>query len=1247
MYKELKTLYTARGLKPPRFVGSTKTQLATLLTEAKAPRPVQVRQRDEKRQGGIYEKMEKDEPDRKTARKQEIKRITSRAGTVGKRVKESEIDRVLRLRDIETGKRLGLIKLNKTDKLKKLADERRDMLKDAKRLNAKNPEFKIVINKNLETSELKDRLKILKLKDERKHYTDDDRKLYGSRARTLRELGINYDTTATMEQLTQLLGAHRKAVEDLEAGEDPQILKEMRRKRYSELKTKYLDTGEIITEEDDLTDIILYVQKADRTGMIFRRDGIDTVRNLNFSSEESRLTFLDMLIRGYTVDDSKNNGTKNTSDADGSESVHIDNDPRWISIAPLGREKAGHYFDYNNKTNIDLTRYQIYREEADKKEYERNGLNHCLINCLELHGIDSATCTRVGLIFQCNGHYAKSKLIKVANIIGKNINLYEYDEETKTDRKRITIIGDYKEAINIALYRKHYFIFEAVKFTVFSSKNWDRCKDHKRPGDIVKFRAGERPRYKTADEKYTNSLTLIRNLFNDEKFTRIEYRPHEVFTKKPLSLDIIEHEQRPYIFKQKEDGERKTRIFYADIETYLSEVIRAVDDTNTITTDDEKKIKITVTKNKKDIVSKSQKHIPFLTGIINETDNDATIYHGAECVSEMLNYVYRNSSDGDNIIIYFHNLKYDISTMSHLLYYVKTVEKGNTVYSIDIKHANRIYHLRDSFKLIPQGLAKFQQTFNLPFGKKEAIGYGYYKADTTDTANISDYLAHIKKDDHEQFFKNLRDEPELFQYDEKQQNFNCMTYYKYYLNYDCLTLRAGLNIFNDSIKQLTDDKINITKVLTTSSMGHAYASIMGAYDGVYEITGNLRAYVAQAVQGGRVQANKEFEKKEIIISGGVQILDAVSLYPSSIERLGQENGLPVGPAKRFIGEPPADTCYFIAEVVISKINKSQQMPFVCVKDDIKKSLQYLNEVKENITVFIDSRTLEDWEHFQKIEYKIIQGVYWNEGFNNKIGQIIRHLYNERARFKQLKNSGMSEIIKLIMNSLYGKTIQKTSNSTIIYKDDFNYIRRNWENITYYTDKGRGQYRIKMSTPDDSFNLGHIGTTILSMSKRIMNELQDLTNEMKILTFYGDTDSSFIQNSEILRLDEEYKKRYGRPLLGDDLQQQQFDFSLYDVKKQNIKATKAIFLGKKSYCCFIEGDGKSKFHYKLKGVSVHSIQAKANAEFNGDIYEMYKAMSTGQATTFILNPSDLQPSFVFRNHEVFTMPAGSFTRSLSF
>ena len=1204
MYKELKNLYSVRGLKPPRFVGSTKTQLATLLTEAKAPRPVAVRQRDEKRQPAIMEKMEKDEP-RKITRKEELKRIIN----IGKDLKKmSEVDKILRKRDIETGKKLGLIPLNKTEERKKIADERRGILKDAKKLLAKNPEYKISMNKNLSTEEMRKYISLLRVADERKHYTDYEKKLFNRRRKTLDKLEIKYDPLATMEQLIQLELINGKALQRLEAGEDPQILREMRHKRYSELKTKYLDTGDIIRNEDDLQDIILLVQKVDRTGMKFDRDGGETVRNLSFKSEESRLQFLEMLLRGYTVD----GGTGgNTSDADGWESIHIDNNPRWITIAPLGREKAGHYFDYSNKTNIDLTRYQIYGD-ADEIERERNGANHCLINCLELHGIDSATCNRVALIFQCNTHYAKSKLNKVADIIGKNINLYEYDEETKTDQKRTTVIGEYKEAINIALYRKHYFIFEHVKFTVFSSKNWSRCKDHKRAGDIVKFRAGERPRYKTAEEKYTNSLTLVRNLFNSDNFGRIEYKPHEQFTKKPLSLEVIDREQRPYIYKEKED--RKTVIFYADIETYLSD---------------------------------AKKHIPLLTGVINQKDNNASIYRGSDCVRDMLNYVYRNSNDGDYIIMYFHNLKYDISTMSHLLFYTNSVEKGNTVYSIDIKHGNRIFHLRDSFKLIPQGLGKFEQTFNLPFGKKEAIGYGYYKADTPDIAKISDYLPHIKTELHEQFFKNLREEPELFEYDEAQQIFNCMKYYKYYLNYDCLTLRAGLNIFDDSIKLLTDNKINISKVLTTSSMGHAYASIMGAYDGVYEITGNLRAYVAKAVQGGRVQANKEFEKKEIIIPGGVQILDAVSLYPSSMERLGQENGLPVGPAKRFIGAPPADACYFIAEVVISKINKSQQMPFVCVKDDVKKSLQYLNEVGGPVTVHIDSRTLEDWERFQKIEYKIIEGVYWNEGFNNKIGQIIRHLYNERARYKRLKNSGMSEIIKLIMNSLYGKTIQKTSNSSIIYKNDLNYIRRNWDNITYYTGKGNGQYRIKMSTPDDSYNLGHIGTTILSMSKRIMNELQDLTNELKILTYYGDTDSSFIQNSEILRLDEEYKKRYGRPLLGDDLQQQQYDFSLYDVKKQNITATKAIFLGKKSYCCFIEGDGKSKFHYKLKGVSVHSIQAKANAEHGGDIYAMYKAMSNGQATTFILNPSDLQPSFVFRNHEVFTRPEGSFTRSLSF
>ena len=106
----------------------------------------------------------------------------------------------------------------------------------------------------------------------------------------------------------------------------------------------------------------------------------------------------------------------------------------------------------------------------------------------------------------------------------------------------------------------------------------------------------------------------------------------------------------------------------------------------------------------------------------------------------------------------------------------------------------------------------------------------------------------------------------------------------------------------------------------------------------------------------------------------------------------------------------------------------------------------------------------------------------------------------------MKNESMSTIVKLLMNSIYGKTITKMSNTAIKYVDGFetstangkeNYIIKNFDNITSFYDKGYDQMRVKMNRADDSYNMCHIGTCILSMSKRIMNEIMDVCNEQKI------------------------------------------------------------------------------------------------------------------------------------------------------
>ena len=77
------------------------------------------------------------------------------------------------------------------------------------------------------------------------------------------------------------------------------------------------------------------------------------------------------------------------------------------------------------------------------------------------------------------------------------------------------------------------------------------------------------------------------------------------------------------------------------------------------------------------------------------------------------------------------------------------------------------------------------------------------------------------------------------------------------------------------------------------------------------------------------------------------------------------------------------------------------------------------------TVYIDKTGLEDVINFQDIEFEIIDGYYFNEGRNDTINRVINHLYSKRRELKKNKNPAQI-VIKELMNSMYGKTILKTS-----------------------------------------------------------------------------------------------------------------------------------------------------------------------------------------------------------------------------
>ena len=82
----------------------------------------------------------------------------------------------------------------------------------------------------------------------------------------------------------------------------------------------------------------------------------------------------------------------------------------------------------------------------------------------------------------------------------------------------------------------------------------------------------------------------------------------------------------------------------------------------------------------------------------------------------------------------------------------------------------------------------------------------------------------------------------------------------------------------------------------------------------------------------------------------------------------------------------------------------------------------------------------------------------------------------------------------------------------------------------------------MSKPIYGFNTNTLlGVQVLSMSKRIMNEVMTTAEDLDIKIYYQDTDSMHIEKDKLNLLADEFKKRYNHELIGKNLGQFHNDF----------------------------------------------------------------------------------------------------------
>jgi hypothetical protein len=943
--------------------------------------------------------------------------------------------------------------------------------------------------------------------------------------------------------------------------------------------------------------------------------------------------------------------------------------------------------------NLNLTHLQIYRE-CDLKNIDHE---QCFIHALRQSGkVSDEHLHHIMLAYPNGSHMNISCYKKIAeeiyaNIIIRFFDKFDVNNPNKERRMRIQSYGDEytHNVIELGMYDGHVFVDKkhdtcCTRYYINNYNDIDHT-DHSAV-HYTRFREG---RYEYSEPTYYRTVDLIKRLDDLGLFVRSqllddasvsEYKQPEKII---LTEATVNSNQEEFIYNEAERKKGKRSAIYGMPSTFSADLE----------------------------ADTAGCHKPILAGLIhimqdikaNELAGKYSVFYDGNVIKSMLNKIAHLTKESKHkwAIVYFHNLKYDIALMIRQLFVTKHLVKDNQLYFVGLQHNGVYIEFRDFAKIVNSPLRDFNKTFGLPkhLNKKEAIAYDYYKLENRPNHNTKpadrlvdvDYYKSFLKTDKEKviFEENLahsldcrgeyNDSYGVFRYNRLTETFDPWAYYLYYLKYDCLVLSNGIIQIRDILAS-DDIQIDLYDFYTISSIAFEAALKMGAFDGVYKVSGVLRQFINLAVNGGRNHIGTKYKgltldenvldlKNEKVYTDstayeGITDLDGVSLYPSAMGRLSKECGFPLGRAKLINTFEPEEYNDYVIEINIAGIGKEQAMPMICHRKP-DGSLDYINKIPDGgLVVVVDKTTLEDYIEYHKIIYQFRRGVYWDDGYEceeeRTIGAVIDKLFKLRAAAKKEKqiidgkevvvaNEGKRTLYKLMMNSIYGKTITKinnieckivqktTVNRTTGERDPDNWkkeLYKDYHRIIDFEEITNNCYSVRLYKYDSSGNFAHIGAKILSYSKRIMNEVFGVANDNNIPLFYTDTDSMHMLKSQLKLLRSKFAEKYnGRELLDDNkLGHFHVDFKLKkhdgtDINSDDVIAIRSIFVDKKVYCNelvgrYIDENGVMQtvhgYHYRFKGVSNAALEYACNKDFGGDFIAMYEYLATPNREKYVFD-----------------------------
>lgn len=607
-------------------------------------------------------------------------------------------------------------------------------------------------------------------------------------------------------------------------------------------------------------------------------------------------------------------------------------------------------------------------------------------------------------------------------------------------------------------------------------------------------------------------------------------------------------------------------------------------------------------------------------------------FYGVQCQNDFLRYLCSNKINR----VYFHNLKFDGWLFKNFMIR-DMVYHASKLYSLKIlfkfNNKDNIIELYDSLALIPSALRNFPKMFNLDKMEKELYPYNLINKESVERGyleeeEIRNYFKEEYEEFRKQYNKNINN-VSVNKYDIKKLTI-------YYCQNDVDLLLNGLIIFEKMGIQLFGN-VSPLRFLTISSYSYNIM-VRNCFDKLNKYKGDIKNYIRRSIRGGRCMvSNNEKVKAE----GEIVDFDACSLYPSAMHRLLLPTGdcycsTDVEEVKRLFEENLMDEnqleannnkyiSYMILNVKILKINKTRNFPLLSYQT--KGINLYTNEMigKE---VYLTSIELEDFLLYQEGEVEFLNAIYWKGNKDNRMSQYIAKCYNLRKEYKKQGNP-LQEVLKLFMNSSYGKTIQKDVKEEYKFvspEKAESYLRNNYGRIKEIIELNPSTSWIKLEGSSKPLAVPcHIGALILGMSKRIMNEVMCLAEDNNIPLYYQDTDSMHLRKEDVSVLENLFYNKFNRKLIGSDMGQFHIDFPLVDGKEP--VSRKSIFLGKKAYLdCLKNEDGKEDYFIRMKGVP-DDVIINTCKDMNITVEELYERMYIGNEIDFNLLNSN-KPKFEF-------------------